>query len=203
MEQVVYKYRWQIMVFCLGVLFFVGGIFLSGISVLNFNGGGEDVLVVDEKGEGEAGEVVVEISGSVVSPGVYRVTGDARIEDVLVLAGGVTDEADLGWMEKSLNRASRVSDGQKIYIPCQSETVSASNQGGELEENSSVMGSSSGKVNINSASQSALEDLWGIGPVYAQKIIENRPYSNVEELITRGILKNNVYETNKDLLSVY
>ena len=58
-------------------------------------------------------------------------------------------------------------------------------------------------VNINSASQSELEGLWGIGPVYAQNIIEHRPYSKVEELIEKKILKTNVYDRNKETLTVY
>jgi len=58
-------------------------------------------------------------------------------------------------------------------------------------------------ININTASQNQLESLWGIGPVTAQNIIEQRPYSTVEELLNKKILKTNVYETNKDKLSVY
>lgn len=58
-------------------------------------------------------------------------------------------------------------------------------------------------VNVNTATQKELEALWGIGPVTAQNIIEQRPYSTVEELLNKKILKTNVYETNKDKLSVY
>jgi len=49
-------------------------------------------------------------------------------------------------------------------------------------------------ININSASQKELETLWGIGPVYVQKITEQRHYSSVEDLITKKIIKQNVYE---------
>ncbi len=58
-------------------------------------------------------------------------------------------------------------------------------------------------ININGASQKELESLWGIDPVTAQNIIEQRPYSSVEELLNKKILKTNVYETNKDKLTVY
>ena len=58
-------------------------------------------------------------------------------------------------------------------------------------------------ININTASQKELESLWGIGPVYAQNIIEHRPYSKVDELIEKKILKTNVYDRNKDTLTVY
>ena len=50
-------------------------------------------------------------------PGVYRLSQDDRIDDALIVAGGVSASADREWMEKFLNRAAKLSDGQKIYIP--------------------------------------------------------------------------------------
>ena len=58
-------------------------------------------------------------------------------------------------------------------------------------------------ININTASQKELESLWGIGPVYAQNIIEHRPYSSLEELLTKKIIKKNVHERNKEYLTIY
>ena len=60
-----------------------------------------------------------------------------------------------------------------------------------------------GKININTASVSELDRLWGVGPATAEKIIGGRPYSSVEELLSKKAVKSNVYERIKDEVSVY
>ena len=60
-----------------------------------------------------------------------------------------------------------------------------------------------GKINVNIASATELDRLWGVGPATAEKIINGRPYSSVEELKTKKVLKSNVYERIKDEVSVY
>ena len=80
--------------------------------------------------------------------------------------------------------------GTDLYIPRigeQSEAVSATNMAGGSGGSDTVLSVSSQRVNINTASQKELEELWGIGPVTAQNIIEQRPYSSVEELLQKGI----------------
>jgi competence protein ComEA len=109
-------------------------------------------------------------------------------------------------MQRSLNRAAKLIDGQKIYIPVVGEQL-----GGESAKNiggyNSVLGSQGsgqvGLVNINLASQKELESLPGIGPVYAQKISEQRPYSNIEELLSKNVLNKSTFEKVKDLVTVY
>jgi competence protein ComEA len=59
------------------------------------------------------------------------------------------------------------------------------------------------KVNINSASASELDSLWGIGEKRAAEIVDNRPYSSIEELLTRKIIPSNVYEKIEDEISVF
>lgn len=205
-EELLFKYRYQILLFLVGAILIGLGVFLfknkdslysSSVEVLESSSDNEDI---------NSGEVVIEVSGAVETPGVYRLSTNARVEDALIAAGGISADADRNWMEKTLNRAAKITDGQKIYIPRINEQIggtSASNVGG-YQSTSSVGGSDFTKmVNINSASQKELESLWGIGPVTAQNIVEQRPYSSVEELLNKKILKTNVYETNKDKLSVY
>ena len=60
----------------------------------------------------------------------------------------------------------------------------------------------SGLININTASQSELEKLTGIGPVYAQKMIEHRPYSTKEELVSKGVISQKVLEKIKESISL-
>jgi len=163
------------------------------------------IEVLESATEAQEGpsEIVVEIAGQVVSPGVYKLVQGSRINDALVVAGGFTADADRNWVEKNLNRAAKIIDGSKVYIPAvseQSTVASASNEGG-IQTVSLPRGS--GLVNINSATQSELEALPGIGPVYALSIIEHRPYSTVDELRSSGALKQSTYEKVKDNVSVF
>jgi len=197
-DEFIFKYRWPLTFFLIGAALVGLGVFFAKDSA-NLEVNKVEVLESATEGKDTGSEIVVEVAGSVTSPGVYKLDIGARIEEALIAAGGVSENADREWMEKFLNRAAKISDGQKIYIP----------RVGENTENATGLrpvgasGPEGGLININTATQNELESLWGIGPVYAQNIIEQRPYSSVEELLTRKILKTNVYEKNKDLLSVY
>jgi competence protein ComEA len=150
-------------------------------------------------------EIVVDISGSIEKPGVYRLKEGARIDDLLVQSGGISANADREWVNKNLNRAAKLNDGQKIYIPNEVENKISiknitSSTSGVAENVAGVM--TSGLININTASQKELDSLPGIGPVYAQSIIEKRIYSDVSELLSKGALKKSVYEKVKDKVTV-
>ena len=68
----------------------------------------------------------------------------------------------------------------------------------------SVAGASTqAQVNINTASQSDLESLPGIGPVTASKIISDRPYQIVEDLVNKKAVSKAVFEKIKDQIVVY
>ncbi len=200
-NELFFKYRFQILFFLIGAILIGLGLLLVKDSRITSSK--IEVLESTTEGLGEDLEIVVEVAGAVEKPGVYKLTKGVRIEDALISAGGISADADRLWMERSLNRAAKLIDGQKIYIPRKDEQisgVSVDNSGGYQTISSSQ---GSGLVNINSTSQKELESLWGIGPVTAQNIIEQRPYSSVEELLTKKILKSNVYERNKDKLSVF
>lgn len=131
---------------------------------------------------------------------------DSRVEDALISAGGLSTSADRTWTVRYLNLAARLSDGQKIYIPKlgeQSEVLTANNSSSYQNVSSSFSNQESGLVNINTASQKELEELPGIGPVYAQSIIEHRPYSSVDELLSKGVLKKSTFEKIKDKVSLW
>jgi len=167
--------------------------------------GGDSAVVIESTADTDE-VIVVEVSGAVESPGVFQVDKGMRIEDVLSKAGGISADADTVWIEKTLNKASVVLDGQKIFIPRISEQLnaqSANDEGGYQTVSSGNYADNANNVNINESSSSELEALWGIGQVTAQNIIDQRPYSTVEELVTRKIIKENVFEKNKDLLTVY
>lgn len=193
------KYKYQIFLLLGGLILIGFGVLFSNINW--FSSPEIEVIETTDASETE-GEIYVEVSGSIENPSVYKLPNGSRIEDALNAAGGLSDDADNEWIERFVNRAAKITDGQKIYIPSlndQSSGVSANN----IDNSGRVGGVSTYYVNINTASQSELESLWGIGPVTAQNIIEQRPYSSVQELVDKKIIKSNVYERNKDKLSVF
>jgi len=148
--------------------------------------------------EEEKTTIFIDLGGAVEKPGLYELPVDSRINDLLARAGGLAAEADREWVEKNLNLAQELSDGVKIYIPSEGETVG--------EESGKVAGASAsivGKININTASTSELDTLWGIGEARAKAIITNRPYSSINELLSKKIIPSNVFERIKDEISVF
>ena len=146
--------------------------------------------------ESSASKILVDVAGAVNKPGTYTLTTDARYKDAIKLAGGISPEADEEWIEKNLNQASRVSDGMKIYIPRVGEQASSTST-------STVAGASqTGLINVNLASSSELDTLPGIGPVTAQKIIDNRPYSQISDLVSKKAVTQSVFDKIKDKISI-
>lgn len=132
-----------------------------------------------------AAEVYVDVDGAVVRPGVYRLKDGARVSQAIDAAGGLTAEADV----TELNRASKVADGQKIYVPKVGEQQTVSADGGA--DGGAVLASGAndvaGLVNINTASAAELQTLSGIGPSMAQSIIDERTkngaFASVDDLM--------------------
>lgn len=184
------------------------GLILVGLGVLfwkNWMGGIPgtakiEVLNSTTEGQEQSGKIVAEISGEVEKPGVYQLVLGSRIDDLLVAGGGLSAGADRDWVAKNLNRAAKIIDGQKVFIPKTGIT-----EGAPLRQDSAGQGGvvKSSLININTADLKTLDTLPGIGPVYGQNIIEHRPYSSVEELVSKGALKQSVFEKIKDKITVY
>jgi competence protein ComEA len=148
----------------------------------------------------EVSKIKVDVAGAVKKVGVYDLEEGARIEDAIEAAGGLASKADKSWVAKNLNLAQVIGDGTKVYIPKVGELVSSSNSSGSSLGSSST--TTTGKVNVNSASTTELDTLPRIGPVTAQKIIDGRPYSSVDDLRNKGVVGPKTYEGLKDLVSV-
>ncbi len=159
----------------------------------------EKIEIISGEEEERGKSIFCDIAGGIEKPGMYELVSGNRVEDLLIAAGGLSAEADREWVEKNLNRAQPLIDGAKIYIPKVGES------GEELTSSSTEneVAGTTAEININLASASELDTLWGIGPVRAQEIIDNRPYQSVEELKTKKIIPSNVYEKIKDEISVY
>ena len=150
-----------------------------------------------------ATEVYVDIDGAVVSPGVYRVKDGARVAQAIDAAGGLTPEADV----TGLNRASKVADGQKIYVPKVGEQTVAA--GGGVDGGAAAspgVSDATGLVNINTASASELQTLSGIGPSMAQSIIDERTqngaFTSVDDLMRVSGIGEKKFAKIKDCICV-
>ena len=128
-------------------------------------------------------EIIVHITGEVKKEGVIHLNKGDRIIDAIKKAGGETKQADLS----QVNLAYELQDGQKIYIPNKNEKILKYivDENGNTNINS-LNSKEEEKVNINTANQSELDSLPGIGPATAQKIIEyrnqNGNFKKIEDL---------------------
>lgn len=133
--------------------------------------------------------IIVHITGEVKNAGIIELPEESRIADAIEQAGGVTEEADLD----QVNLAFVLSDGQKIYIPNKKEREAneekayiTAESGNNVIIKDKVEGGKKQKVNINEAKQEDFEELPGIGPSIAKKIIEyreqNGKFTSIDEL---------------------
>jgi competence protein ComEA len=125
----------------------------------------------------------VQIKGEINRPGIYSLPNDARLEDLVSKAGGVTAEAD----NNRINLALILHDGDYIFIPAEGQEIpevarnapdnSVKDQGNNINY----------PININDANQDELESLPGIGPAKAADIIAYREmigsFSSLEDLL--------------------
>lgn len=119
-------------------------------------------------------KIVIHITGAICNEGIYELEENSRIADAVKMAGGLKEDADL----KQINLAYVLEDGMKINIPSKNESTNEPSNNAEsyiTKENlNSFNNAKTSKVNINSATQTELETLPGIGPSTALKIINYR-----------------------------
>ena len=160
------------------------------------------IEIVKEQGTSESvqtrGEIIVDVAGAIINPGVYKLPSNSRIGDSLVVAGGLSASADRAWIAANLNLAQKLEDGEKVYIPENSVNRMSGDSAGQM-----VSKSVSNKININIASVGELDSLEGIGEARARVIIENRPYSKTEELVSKAKIPQSVYDKISSSISVY
>ena len=133
--------------------------------------------------------VVVHVLGAVREPGLVTLAAGSRVQDAIAAAGGLTGKADPG----ELNLAQAVTDGQQIVVGTKNKPAGEVRNGtagggsGGAGTGAGGSGTASGQpVDLNTAGQAELEQLPGVGPVMAGKILawrtENGRFSRVEEL---------------------
>ena len=178
----------------------VVGMFLFGLFLLAFGVGtfalkdsGEDdaIKIISVEQGDPLNKIIVHVDGAVNKPGVYELTIDSRVNDLVAAAGGLTEDANT----QAINLAAKLSDGQKAHIASINDPVSIKNP----DTGSGV----TGLINVNTASEAQLDTLPGVGPVTAGKIIASRPYSSVEELLSKKAVGRATFDKIKDLVTVY
>ena len=141
--------------------------------------------------------IKVHVTGAVANPGVYSFRDGDRVEDAIQAAGGALSGADLS----GLNLAQRLRDEGYIVV-----TMPGVAPGPDATPTTPGI-SSTGKVNINTASAKALEALPGIGATYAQRIVEyrtkNGAFQRPQDLMDDKIIPSATYDKIKDLIAVY
>lgn len=132
-----------------------------------------DATSVEE--EKPAATLVVHVVGAVRRPGLYELPDGSRIDDAIRKAGGAKPRADLGLV----NLAAPVADGQQVLVPRRAS-------GGAPAGDGVAPAAPTGPVHLNTATLEQLDELPGIGPVTAEKILayrdEHGAFQSVDEL---------------------
>lgn len=134
----------------------------------------------DEADE-DAATVTVDVSGAVATPSVVTLAEGSRVADAIDAAGGALPEADLA----QLNRAARLTDGEKVHVPITGEQ--AAGAAGTAADSVETGAVTQQLININTATEAELDVLPGVGPSTAEAIVadreENGPFSTIEDLM--------------------
>jgi competence protein ComEA len=151
---------------------------------------------------------VVEVSGAVVHPGVYHLASGARVADAIGAAGGYSPRVDAGRADRELDLARVVGDGEEIRIPSRDDPSPGPVAGGGAGSGTggSGGGTTSGPIDLNTATEAQLDSLPGIGPVTAAKIIASRqahPFRAVADLQTRKLVGPSTFEKLRELVVVH
>ena len=160
----------------------------------------EDTLqVADSRDTAVSAKIIyVDISGEVKNQGVYQVADGTRLFEVIEKAGGLTSNASI----ESINQAEVVTDGQKIIVPNKDDFVTAGS--GQNQGSKGLM--DNGLVNINIADLDGLQEIPGVGPATAEKIIayrnSNGSFKSKEDLMNVSGIGQKTFDKIKDMITM-
>jgi competence protein ComEA len=120
----------------------------------------------------EQKQITVNVAGEVNKPGLYTLPFGARVQVAIRAAGGYSIKAE----QSLVNPAAILEDGEQLRVPSK-DSVEASTGGTSTASNTPTE-----RINVNTASATELENLPGVGPKMAAKLIAGRPYSTMNDL---------------------
>lgn len=157
----------------------------------------KDSVTAAEADDSADESIFVDIGGEVNTPMVAELKAGSRVGDVIEAAGGLTEKADIS----EINRAAFVEDGEKIFVPA---LISTEENG--ISESRETPVYSDGKININTADSQELQELNGVGPATAEKIIdyreENGRFASIDDLKDVSGIGDKSFEKIKDKIKV-
>lgn len=135
-------------------------------------------------------KIYVHVAGSVKSPGIYQLDSGTRVYDAVLAAGGFTDKAN----QASVNMARALNDGEQLVVSSESS--------GAVYEGAL----SSTLISLNQASSAQLEDLPGVGPALAGRIVDwrtaNGGFKAKEDLLNVAGIGDKLFASVKDLVTL-
>jgi competence protein ComEA len=150
----------------------------------------ENISSISEEKQESPEFLCVDICGAIAEEGFYKLPAESRVVDAVEMAGGLLDTADI----KRINLAQKIYDQEKIIIP-------------EIGESLAVEESTYGLININTAGKARLEELSGIGPAYADRIIayrqKNGEFKTKEEVMEINGIGEKTYEDIEECICIY
>ncbi|MBX7110317.1 MAG: ComEA family DNA-binding protein [Dehalococcoidia bacterium] len=158
---------------------------LLAFLVLTFSNDSDDLGIEVESRDPSPGidEIRVAVTGAVARPGVVTVRPGDRVADAIALAGGLTADGDMN----AVNLARRVRDEDQVVVPRVGERFAL--------------------LDLNRATAQELEALPGVGPTYANAIVQARtthgPFESTDQLVELGLVPERVYERFRDLVTVH
>ncbi|EOL43287.1 helix-hairpin-helix domain-containing protein [Enterococcus caccae] len=182
-----------------------GGIFYTIVNARESKSPEEELVMTSIsssdhlKSETNSQQLYVDIKGAVKKPGMYEGSEDMRVWDAVMLAGGVTDDADT----KQVNFSERILDQMVIYVPQVGEETQLDNRSSDTKE---TQNKGTSKVNLNQANETELQTLPSVGQKKAQEIIryreENGGFKKIEDLKNISGFGEKTFEKLKDSITV-
>ncbi|MBW9094745.1 ComEA family DNA-binding protein [Microbacterium jejuense] len=141
----------------------------------------------------ETADLYVHVSGAVRAPGLYVLPAGSRVVDAVAAAGGFADDAD----RAAVNLARVLADGEQLPVPRIGESAPAS---------AGASATADGRINLNTADASQLEELPRIGPALAERIIawrdDNGRFTSVDDLLAVPGIGDKMLSSLRDLVTV-
>lgn len=157
----------------------------------------ESTKVQEDKAEST--QIYVDIKGAIAKPGIYQVSEQLRVADVVKMAGGVIENAEI----KGINLAQKLVDEMVIYVPFIGEAIEniATPQ---VESNDVEMANE--KINLNTATQAELQTISGIGEKKSKDIVSyreaNGAFKTIDELMNVSGIGSTTIEKIKDYVTI-